>query len=263
MRYWHSFAIAAFAFSVLDIFIAESLSAALPALIKDALLIAGLFMVSRHLINRHIKQLKQEIKAPFQGDTLNLNYRLQESSESGWCLARELNTFIARCEEILIAINGSTARLIPMSEELADTYNNFNQKAVLQNNYSNNMINAVDDITAHSSDVSSKTHTITQEVSQGSIAVTDCQQSMEHPAQVVTSLSGHMSTAQSVLDGLKNETDQIGSIVEMINSIAAQTNLLALNAAIDAARAGEQGRGFAVVADEVRSIAERTRNSPA
>jgi hypothetical protein len=72
MRYWHSFAIAAFAFSVLDIFIAESLSAALPALIKDALLIAGLFMVSRHLINRHIKQLKQEIKAPFQGDTLTI-----------------------------------------------------------------------------------------------------------------------------------------------------------------------------------------------
>ncbi|WP_370677831.1 protoglobin domain-containing protein [Pleomorphomonas sp. PLEO] len=70
-------------------------------------------------------------------------------------------------------------------------------------------------------------------------------------------VEGARQTAASV-KGLSDAVDKIGSVVELISSIAAQTNLLALNATIEAARAGEAGRGFAVVASEVKSLASQT-----
>lgn len=79
--------------------------------------------------------------------------------------------------------------------------------------------------------------------------------------EAITTLSSDIDESAKVIGKLKDESVNIGSVLDVIRGIAEQTNLLALNAAIEAARAGDQGRGFAVVADEVRTLASRTQQS--
>lgn len=84
---------------------------------------------------------------------------------------------------------------------------------------------------------------------------------VEESKNEMVAISEIIQDTTKVMKKLGKSSEEIGTIIEVIDSIAEQTNLLALNAAIEAARAGEHGKGFSVVADEVKNLAERSANA--
>lgn len=114
------------------------------------------------------------------------------------------------------------------------------------------MSNSIQEVVRHASDSAQKSEVGLEEATKGKVAV-------QATVESVNDLAKNLADSMVVITDLEKQSNEIGSVIEVIQSISEKTNLLA----IEAARAGDQGRGFAVVADEVRTLAQRTQDSTA
>ncbi|MBL4866172.1 MAG: methyl-accepting chemotaxis protein [Pseudomonadales bacterium] len=213
------------------------------------------------LITKNIASVVSSLKDIARGDgDLTKRIKQQSGDEIGE-LVEWFNIFIEKLQDIIGQVVSSVPPLINVSTNLHDLAGQSDKVAAEQLNATVMVSGSIHEMLATLEDNARNTASASSAAGEAVAMAKEGREIVLDTVESINVLAQDVERAGDTIRQLEADTESVGSILDVIQGIAAQTNLLALNAAIEAARAGEQGRGFAVVADEVRTLASRTQES--
>jgi methyl-accepting chemotaxis protein len=233
--------------------------------IVSILLGIGIFIFIIMQVKVSLSKLNASIKDIAQGEG-DLTKRIQvESVDEIGDVSNSFNVFINKLQEIIKSIQTNSETVAKSSTDLSTATTQISDNTEEISCQTQTVASASEEATTNITAISSTAEQMASSISSIASAIEEMSSSLneinkncQKELVIVNDADAHAVRSKEMMNELKESSQSIGEVVEVIKQISDQTNLLALNATIEAARAGEAGRGFAVVANEIKELSGKT-----